>query len=121
MSHPNLETSALRPSSHVRFSLGEYARIQEDSIHTGKSIPSLLKERYFTGPRPLPLLAKADMEKLFGELGRIGNNMNQIARRINSGIRAGFAGEFEEVQRSFTQLWLFLSSKHYRCEPAPQG
>jgi hypothetical protein len=121
MSQEPEEASALRPSSHVRFSRAEYAQIQEDSVNTGQSIPTLLKERYFKGPRPLPLLARADMEKLFGELGRIGNNVNQIARRVNSGIRAGFAGEFEEVQRSLTQLWLFLSSKRFRSELAPQG
>lgn len=107
-----------RAMSCVRFTDDEIDQIEEDSISTGKSIPTLLKERYFKGPRPLPLVSKADLETLLGDLGRIGNNLNQIARRINSGIRAGFVGEFEDVQRSFDRLLAFLSSKYCRCTSA---
>jgi hypothetical protein len=115
MDQVETSVSHRKQSSHVRFGDEEYCKIEEDSINTGKSIPSLLKERYFSGPRPLPLFSKSDLEKLVTELGRIGNNMNQIARRVNSGIRAGFAGEFEDAQRSFNQLWLFLTSQYCRC------
>lgn len=108
-------------ASCVRFTAEEYQRIEADAEIFGKSIPTLLKEKYFNGPRVLPLLAKEDLEKLFGELGRVGNNLNQIARRINSGIRAGFAGEFEDVQRSFNEIWLFFSSKYCRCSAAARA
>jgi len=112
------EKGSRQLSSHVRFSADEYLTIDEDSVNTGKSIPTLLKETYFKGPRPLPLVTKADLATVLGDLGRIGNNLNQIARRINSGIRSGFAGEFEEVQRSFEGLLAFLSSKYCRCTNA---
>lgn len=102
-------------ASCVRFTGDEYQKIEEDSINTGKSIPTLLKEKYFSGPRPLPLLAKTDLAKVLGDLGRIGNNLNQIARRLNSGIRQGFMEEIEDLQRSFDQLLAFLSSKYCRC------
>ena len=110
--------SQRKQSSHVRFSDDEFCQIEEDAINTGKSIPALLKEKYFSGPRPLPLFVKADLESLFGELGRIGNNLNQVARRLNSGIRAGFVEELEGIQKSFDRLQGFLSSKYCRCNSA---
>jgi len=108
--------SQRKQSSHVRFNEDEFARIEEDSINTGKSIPTLLKEKYFSGPRPLPMISKEDLKKHFGELGRIGNNMNQLARRLNSGIREGFVEELREIQRLFDQHWGFLSSRYCRCD-----
>lgn len=114
----NEKTSHRRAMTCVRFTDEEMHQIEEDAANIGKSIPALLKERYFKGPRPLPLVSKVDLDNLFGELGRIGNNLNQIARRINSGIRAGFVGEFEEVQKSFDRLLTFLSGKYCRCNVA---
>lgn len=108
-------------ASCVRFSAVEYQQIETDSVNTGKSIPTLLKERYFNGPRPVPLVSKEDVAKILGELGRIGNNLNQIARRLNCGIRAGFAEEIEEVQQSFAQLLTFLTSKYCRCKVPSRG
>ena len=108
--------SQRKQSSHVRFNEDEFARIEEDSANTGKSIPTLLKEKYFGGPRPLPLISKEDLKRHFGELGRIGNNMNQLARRLNSGIREGFVEELREIQRLFDQHWGFLSGKYCRCD-----
>lgn len=100
----------------VRFTDDEIDRIEEDSINTGKSIPTLLKERYFSGPRPLPLFAEEDLKQHFAALGRIGNNMNQLARRLNSGIREGFIEELKEIQRLFDRHWRFISSKYCRCD-----
>ena len=102
----------------VRFTDEEIARIEEDSLKTGWSIPTLLKERYFKGPRPLPLISEEDVKQHFAALGRIGNNMNQLARRLNSGIREGFVEELQEIQRLFDRHWRFLSSKYCRCDKA---
>lgn len=110
------ETSATRPASCVRFSAGEYTKIKEDAISTGKSIPTLLKEKYFKGRRPQPLMSHADVGRHFGELGRIGNNLNQLTRRLNSGIREGFVEELQEIQVLFDRLWRFLSSTYCRCD-----
>lgn len=104
-------------SSHVRFDSEEYRSIADDAVNTGQSIPTLLKERYFKGPRPLPLMTKADVGKVLGELGRIGNNVNQLARRWNSGIREGFVSELDEIQESFLLLMEFLVGRYCRCKP----
>jgi hypothetical protein len=102
--------------SCVRFSDIEYQVIDADRISTGKSIPTLLKEKYFSGERPRPLFSKADHDAFSGEMGRIGNNLNQIARRVNSGIREGFVEELTTIQRSLDHIWLFLTSKYCRCK-----
>ncbi len=104
-----------KQATHIRFTREESNQIEEDAISTGKSIPTLLKESYFSTPRPLPLFARADLDKLSGDLGRIGNHLNQIARQLNSGIREGFVDELAVIQKSFVDLWVFLSSKYCRC------
>ena len=114
MEEININNDLRRQSSHVRFNNDEYQKIREDMINTGKSIPTLLKERYFKGPRPVPLLAKSDATKFLGKLGRISNNLNQIARRVNSGIRAGFVGELDEIQKYLDLLLTFLTSRYCR-------
>lgn len=103
-------------ASCVRFNVQERTQIEEDSVSTGKSIPTLLKESYFGSPRPLPLMTRVDVQRLNGELGRIGNNINQLARRLNSGIREGFMSNLDEIQRSFDGIWLFLVSQYCRCK-----
>ena len=102
-------------SSHVRFAADQYQQIAQDSINSGKSIPQLLKEKYFSGPQIVPLLSKPDLALLRTELSRIGNNLNQIAKRINSGVRAGFYDEVALLQASVDKVWLFLSSRYCRC------
>jgi hypothetical protein len=99
-------------SAHVRLTEEEHRRLQDDSKLHGKSIPKLLKIVYFKGPRPSPLMSKEDQKVLIGQLGRLGNNVNQIARQVNSGFREGFNDDLEEVQRSFAQLMTFLTSTY---------
>lgn len=117
MAEQKPEHYSSRRSSHVRFDGEEYRSIAEDAVNTGKSIPTLLKEKYFKGPRPLPLMAKADVGKVLGELGRIGNKVNQLARRLNSGIREGFVSELVEIQESLLLLMEFLVGLYCRCKP----
>ena len=48
-------------SSHVRMSADEYSRIERDSIKSGKSIPELLRESYFSKPPLKVLFQKEDL------------------------------------------------------------
>lgn len=116
MTEKEIKKSTKGHSSHVRFSPGEHTSLELDSVNTGKSIPQLLKESYFERSRPLPLMTKPDLAKISGELGRIGNNMNQIAKRLNSGIRAGFNEDIKVAQESLDRIWVFLSSRYCRCK-----
>lgn len=99
----------------VRLTEVEHARLRRESDLTGESIPDLLKRNYFAGPVLSPLLSQEDTVKLFTALARIGNNLNQIARCLNSGIREGFFEEIRESQRALSLIWKFYSSKYCRC------
>ena len=96
----------------VRFSRGEYGQLENDTAIMGKTIPELLKESYFIGPAVTPLMSKEDFKVLMGQLGRIGNNINQIARKVNSGFREGFYDEIVAVRGAFTSLLVLLTSTY---------
>lgn len=120
LAQPDNHNSSRKPASHVRFNNKEYSRIEKDSINKGKSIPTLLREKYFSSPWPLPLVTKIDVERIFDDYRRIGHVMNEAARRVNSGMSAGLIEDLEEVLQTFEQLWMFLTTKYCRCEPLPQ-
>lgn len=103
-------------STCVRFEKEEYKKISEESKTTGYSIPSILKDRYFKSPRPTPLLNKDDVKTIQSILGRIGNNINQIAWRWNSGIREGSEPGLEEAKLAFDKLRMVIIGSYCRCQ-----
>jgi hypothetical protein len=40
--------------------------------------------------------------------------LNQVAKQLNSGFRAGFNDDIEEIRRSFTHLVTFITSTYGR-------
>lgn len=102
------------PSAHVRFTEEEYEGLLHDADVSGDSIPKLLKDSYFGRPRLNPLMRHDDQIMLVGQVLRMGNNLNQIAKQLNSGFRAGFNEDFEEIRRMFTLLVTFLTSTYGR-------
>ena len=88
----------------VRFSPREYKRITKDSKVSGKSIPQLLRNSYF-GNLPVKVLVnKNDLGILRKDLNRIGNNLNQVARRLNSGLMHGWSNTLDLVLEQFRTL-----------------
>jgi len=92
------------PASCVKFSADEFSKIKADSQLTGKSIPSLLKAAYFSGRRATLLMSKSDQEQWFKELRHWGNNLNQIAKRVNSGLMDGWYEDFELVRKGLKAI-----------------
>lgn len=91
-------------SSHVRMSPKEYKRIKRDSELSRKSIPELLRESYFSKPPGKVLVNKNDLEILRKDLSRIGNNLNQIAKRVNAGLMHGWSDTLDLVLEQFKTL-----------------
>ena len=91
-------------SSHVRMSPNEYKRILKDSQSLGLSIPDLLKESYFKNPPRKVLVSKDDLIILRKDLNRIGNNLNQVARKLNAGLMHGWSNTLELVLEEFETL-----------------
>lgn len=93
----------------VRFTDEEFARISEESKLSGESIPKLLRARYFLGRKLKLLASEGDRRFIFMELRRIGNNVNQIARKVNTGALEGWYPEFADATRRLTDLCQMVS------------
>jgi len=106
------KNSGRGPGTLVRFSNSEWGQIASDSKVTGQSIPALLREAYFRHAPLVPLLGKEDVTMLLGQLHRIGNNINQIARHLNSGFREGFNDDFTEIKNAFSKLYRFITANY---------
>jgi hypothetical protein len=98
------------PSSHVRFTEHEFNMIQKMQQTTGLSIPDILKKATFRRIDLLrPLLGKDDVEKVMVELRRQGNNLNQIAKQINSGLMTGWSQSFNCLVRTYVDIRHLIS------------
>jgi len=95
--------------AHIRLSETEYKQAENLSRTLGRSIPQLFKSALFEGPIPSPLLSNDDAKSLMGQLQRIGNNVNQIAKHLNSGIREGFHKELNDVNEQIKVLRQYIS------------
>ena len=94
--------------ANVRFTEEEYARLKEECALAGLTIPRLLKDSHFRR-KPLKLFLNAeDRTAVFAEIRRIGNNVNQIARKVNSGLLEGWYPEFQNAAQKLANLEAFL-------------
>jgi hypothetical protein len=93
-----------KPASHVRFTIIEWTQLQNDQAVTGKSIPELLKSRYFKNGPLATLMSPAAQDYMLNELRRIGNNVNQIAKVLNSGFREGWNSALAQVRDDLDTL-----------------
>ena len=89
----------------VRFTDKEFDRITEEATLSGETIPTLLKKSHFRGKKPRLLFDETDRHWICGELRRIGNNVNQIARRVNSGALEGWHTEFSEMSQRLSEIF----------------
>ena len=101
-----------RAARYVRFTPEEFQQIVEDETRTDKSAQELLKGAYFGKGRVVILMTDDDRDRLMTQISRIGNNVNQIAKRINSGFAYGFNQEVENVRSLLTALKVWLTTKY---------
>ncbi len=102
----------LSKSTCVRFSDDEFKRIKRDAALLGRTIPWLLKETYFKGEIESPILIKEDAMKIMTALARIGNNLNQIARKLNSNFREGFHDGITDALSDLESMKMFIGGAY---------
>lgn len=72
-----------------RLTEAEYAEVRRKADRSGYTVGAYVRATVLGSPGPraqrLPPTNKHLLLKLLGELGKIGSNINQIARAINSG------------------------------------
>jgi hypothetical protein len=97
--------------ANVRFNIKEHAQLLKDERTRGMSIPALLKEAYFRGRPTAIIMSQEDQKTVMTELLRQGNNLNQIARKLNAGIANGLQQEIEAIRRSLNALAALITGK----------
>ncbi len=100
------------PSSHIRFSKEQYARIAKDKLLTGKSIPWLLKTTYFRHQISSPQLDVETRKAVRRELSAIGNNLNQLTRYFHTEFRPDLTSELQECLQTIRTLKSFLGQNY---------
>ena len=75
--------------AHIRLSDDEHDRLVTAADNSGMSLGAYLRACGLgdAGPRAArkPPVAKRELLRLLGQIGKTGSNLNQIARAINSG------------------------------------
>jgi len=89
---------------YVRLNDQEMNRLVKEASDHNNTLPTQIKDGYFNGLPSKLLFTREDADRIRGELRRIGNNVNQIARAINTGAREGMNGAFVEFQEAFKAL-----------------
>lgn len=84
----NDQSSNKRPAPFsIRLSVDERAEIVRRADAAGLSIGGYWKSAVFNLPPPRkshrPSVDRVELAKLLGQLGRVGNNINQLARTLN--------------------------------------
>lgn len=73
---------------HVRMSDEEYDQFQLQLERTGMSMSDYIRDMTLTGEVKVivkPVLNTEKLDQIIYECGRIGNNINQIAKHLNEG------------------------------------
>lgn len=89
MTRPKKDESLIKTKDvHLRMSETEYEILSERSIATNMTISDFIRNALNTQNVIIKYELTADVpeiKKLIGEFGKIGNNLNQIARYFNQG------------------------------------
>jgi len=92
------------PSICVRVPPEKMEELKKESKLTGRTIPEIIRQRTFNKPFSNPNMPHEEAKILNKGVLKAGNNLNQIARRVNSGI---FEGWHEKLDQCY-DLLLYL-------------
>ena len=102
------ETRRRRKRLLVRLDDAEYAEIVAGSEAAGLTLASYAREKVLSGsprkPSRRPQRDAALLARVLAELGRIGSNLNQIARALNLGDTRGLGDTLAELSAGLKEL-----------------
>jgi hypothetical protein len=97
-------------STCVRFSEDEYIKVKRMQLESGRSIPWLLRTALLSGGISPPTLDSETRQVVRRVIGNMGNNINQLAKAVNSGLINDFnnrlQGIYDEVMTFKSYLGL---------------
>ena len=110
---PKKSSSTIRNHSYsVRLSDIELEMLRDRALESGMKASELIRKNALM--RPLPRrVSKIDL-KTYIELGRIGNNLNQLTKAANTALKYGLSppadtGELQELSKLLRLILLKLS------------
>lgn len=86
-----------RKAVYIRFNEEEYKEIEEICLARKQKMQHFIKSLIFKGYQKRPLMDYESAQAAMGELKKIGNNFNQIAKHLNSGLRRDWSDSFERM------------------------
>ncbi|MBD1394631.1 plasmid mobilization protein [Mucilaginibacter glaciei] len=97
----------------VRLTEGELKQLEQLSIMCSQHVSVLVRNRLFSGNYPKAVTPKITVQ-LYAELNRIGVNLNQLTRQVNSGKLA--VGLLQVLIALFAQQQTIIQHLlDYRC------
>lgn len=111
MEQLNLETeSDVGTAMCVRIDATEHQRIKKMIAATGMSGPELFRRALFARmDLERPLLTPEQAKSFETELKRQGNNINQIAKKINTGLMTGWSQALSAINVNYMKLSQMLT------------
>lgn len=100
---------------YIRVSENEYARVKAMCDSTRCTAQDLFKKALLGRvnlEKPVYLFTPEATQEFKTELSRIGNNVNQIAKKVNSGLMQGWSTALNGIYRSLLDLNAKLEAKH---------
>lgn len=94
---------------NFRVSEHEYQRLEQMANNVGMSVPMFCKKKAQGARMKAPLIDRQGALQIASELRRIGVNVNQIAKHLNSGENAS-KGQIDALQKELNNIWQQLSS-----------
>lgn len=95
------ETRRRQRRISIRVTDDEYKQVEDAAVAKGLTVVSYAREHVVSAPqtrsRRRPHVDVAAFAKTYGELNRIGGNINQIARAVNSGDQLDAAAMGEAI------------------------
>lgn len=84
---------------NVRMTVDDYSKVSDNAETIGLAITEYIRRKITEKSLPKKKVSPSD-RKIFVELSRVGNNLNQITKVVNSGIRDPFSinRQLEEVK-----------------------
>lgn len=91
----------------VRLSADERAAVDAAAERAGLTPGSYARQVLLGAPAPRqvrrPPVERRELARLLGELGKIGGNLNQLAKSVHSGVLV-YGGDFDAVNSSLLEV-----------------
>ena len=91
------------PGIYVQLTEEEMKQVENLCISYGEKVQKLFRRLIFGVELPKVVLHPEGSRDLLGAINRIGNNVNQIARRVNEGHTRGWYHESEKAAAAPSQ------------------